>query len=57
LFVSRVKIQLIKKKSIVQVIDTKKFLERSGLERILKKDCQILRVLTQILRLNVSDFV
>ena len=54
---SRFKIQLIQKKSIVQVINMEKFFERSGLERILKKDYQIFRVLTQILRLNVSDFV
>ena len=51
------KIQLIQKKSIVQVINMEKFLEKSGLERILKMDCQIFRVLTKILRLNVSDFV
>ena len=54
---SRLKIQVIQKKSIVQVINMEKFLERSGLEAILKKDCEIFRVLTQILRLNVSDFV
>ena len=48
-----IKIQLIQKRSIVQVINMEMFLERSGFERILKKECQIFRVL----RLNVSDFV
>ena len=43
---SRLKIQLIQKKSIVQVINMEKFLERSGLEINLKKDCQIFRVVT-----------
>ena len=54
---SRLKIQLIQKKSIVRVINMEKFIERSDPERILKKDCQIFRVLTEILRLNVRDFV